>query len=56
MAEASKDPTDEELKEFAALETHAEKCAYFHEHPALAKIFRAIQFPKPAANPEPGET
>ena len=40
-------PTDQELKEFAALTTHAEKCAYFAKHPALGHIYRANFFELP---------
>jgi hypothetical protein len=55
MPDAITDPTPEELKAFAAFsrEQFAEKCAYFHEHPNLAKVYRAIHFPKPEPKPQP---
>ena len=55
MAEPLK-PTEKEISEFHDCETHEERCVYFHAHPALATIFRAINFEKPivpVAKPAP---
>jgi len=47
MPEENESQIQQEVEEFSALKTHAEKYDYFHAHPALAKIFRAVHFPKP---------
>ena len=47
MPEENESQIQQEVEKFSALKSHAEKCGYFHAHPALAKIFRAVHFPKP---------
>jgi len=46
MDEKSGMPSEQELKEFLGLTTHSARCAYFNDHPSLARIYRAAHFPK----------
>lgn len=44
------------IKEFRALKTHDEKCAFLHDeknYPILGRVYGHIHYPKPAAKPEP---
>jgi hypothetical protein len=56
MAENSKmqPPTDEQVKTFIGLKTHADKCAHFHkpENANLALLFHPVHFPAPVESPE----
>ena len=50
-------PTESEkeaklIKDFRALKTHEEKCAFMHQpenYPILGKIYNPVHFPKPTA-------
>lgn len=35
------------VAQFNAIADFEQKCAFFHEHPELARIFHAVHFPKP---------
>jgi hypothetical protein len=44
------------VKEFRALKTHEEKCAFLHQpeiYPILGRIYGPVHFPKPEAKPKP---
>jgi hypothetical protein len=43
------------IKDFRALKTHEEKCAFLHRpenYPILGSIYNPIHFPKPALKPD----